>query len=151
TATSFYPAKPLGCYGDGGAIFTDDDGMAELLRSLRAHGEGKDRYDNVRIGMNGRLDTGQAAVLLGKLRVFDAEIAARDRVAARYDAGLADVVTVPRLGPGATSVWAQYTLVTDRREAVMAACKAAGVPTMIYYPIPLSQQTGYRHFPTVPG
>ena len=151
TATSFYPAKPLGCYGDGGAIFTDDDATAALLRSLRAHGEGSDRYENVRIGMNGRLDTIQAAVLLEKLRIFDEEIAARDRIAARYNAALADVAEVPRLAPGATSVWAQYTLRVENRDAAMAACKAEGVPTVIYYPIPLSQQQGYRHFPTVPG
>jgi dTDP-4-amino-4,6-dideoxygalactose transaminase len=151
TATSFFPAKPLGCYGDGGAIFTDDDDLAQVMRSLRVHGQGSDKYDNVRIGMNGRLDTMQAAILIEKLAVFEDEIVARQRVADRYNAGLADMVKVPRLAHGATSVWAQYTLVLDNRDQVAASLKAAGVPTAIYYPIPLSQQTGYRHYPSAPG
>jgi dTDP-4-amino-4,6-dideoxygalactose transaminase len=145
--TSFFPAKPLGCYGDGGAIFTDDDELARVIRSLRVHGQGTDKYDNVRIGVNGRLDTMQAAVLLQKLEIFEDEIAARARVAERYNQRLGNLVGVPRLITGATSVWAQYTIVTDRRAAVIAACKAAGVPTAIYYPLPLSQQTAYRHYP----
>jgi dTDP-4-amino-4,6-dideoxygalactose transaminase len=145
--TSFFPAKPLGCYGDGGAIFTDDDEIAKIIRSLRVHGQGSDKYDNVRIGVNGRLDTIQAAVLLQKLDIFEDEIAARQRVADRYNQRLGNLVRVPRLMPGATSVWAQYTLVTDQRDRVLAACKAAGVPTAIYYPLPLSQQTAYRHYP----
>lgn len=151
TTTSFFPAKPLGCYGDGGAVFTDDHGMAELLLSLRFHGKGEDKYDNVRIGMNGRLDTLQAAILLEKLAIFEEEIRARQRIAARYDDLLGDVATVPVLMPGATSVWAQYTLQLPDRDRVAAACRAAGVPTAVYYPIPLSQQTGYRHFPTAPA
>ena len=145
--TSFFPAKPLGCYGDGGAIFTDDDELARVIRSLRVHGQGSDKYDNVRIGVNGRLDTIQAAVLLQKLEIFEDEIAARQRVAERYNQRLGNLVRVPRLVAGATSVWAQYTIVTDRRDAVIVACKAAGVPTAIYYPLPLSQQTAYRHYP----
>lgn len=145
--TSFFPAKPLGCYGDGGAVFTDDDSLAHIIRSLRVHGQGNDKYDNVRIGLNGRLDTLQAAVLLQKLAIFEDEIAARQRIAQRYNEGLGNVVRVPRLMSGATSVWAQYTIVTDRRDAVIAACKAAGVPTAVYYPLPLSQQTAYRHCP----
>ena len=151
TATSFYPAKPLGCYGDGGAVLTDDADLTDLIRSLRNHGQGSQRYDNVRIGMNGRLDTLQAAVLIEKLAIFDEEIAARDRIAAAYGAALRDVAQVPALMPGATSIWAQYTIVTDRRDAVVSACRAAGVPTAIHYPLPLSKQEGYRHFPAVPG
>jgi len=107
TTTSFFPAKPLGCYGDGGAVFTDDEESASVLRSLRVHGQGSDKYDNVRIGMNARLDTIQAAVLSAKLSIFADEIAARDRVAARYGKMLADLVTVPIVPPGLTSVCAQ--------------------------------------------
>ena len=159
TATSFFPAKPLGCYGDGGAVFTDDGDLAAVMRSLRVHGQGTHKYDNVRIGMNGRLDTLQAAILLEKLAIFPDEIAARDRIASRYNAsfdqvlgaGRGNAAIVPRVIDGATSVWAQYTLVLENRDAVAAACKAAGVPTAIYYPLPLSQQTGYRRFPTAPG
>src|SRR5690349_18406889 len=110
TTTSFFPAKPLGCYGDGGAVFTDDDKLIEVLRSLRVHGQGTDKYDNVRIGMNGRLDTMQAAVLIEKLAIFADEIVARDRVANAYTEALKDVAIVPRVKPGYTSVWAQYTI-----------------------------------------
>jgi dTDP-4-amino-4,6-dideoxygalactose transaminase len=141
TATSFFPAKPLGCYGDGGAVFTDDEELAATMRSLRVHGQGSNKYDNVRIGMNGRLDTLQAAILLEKLAIFPDEIEARERVAARYSQLLPDTVRTPVLAQGATSVWAQYTIQVDNREAVQAACKEAGVPTAVYYPIPLSQQT----------
>src|SRR5499426_3645967 len=109
TATSFFPAKPLGCYGDGGAVLTDDEELAQVMRSVRVHGEGRDKYDCVRIGLNGRLDTIQAAVLMRKLKSFPAEISARERIARRYSAGLADVATVPKLAQGSTSVWAQYT------------------------------------------
>lgn len=151
TATSFFPAKPLSCYGDGGAIFTDDDVLADDLQSLRVHGQGSDKYDNVRIGMNGRMDTIQAAVLLEKLQIFPDEIAARQQVADYYASGLGPAYLPPALMDGATSVWAQYTIQVEDRGAVQAACKAAGVPTAVYYPIPLSRQTGYRHFPTVPG
>src|SRR5438105_562187 len=110
TATSFFPAKPLGCYGDGGAVFTDDEELARIMRSLRVHGEGRDKYDCVRIGMNGRLDTIQAAVLIQKLKIFPDEIVARERIARRYSAALADVAIVPRLAPAVSSVWAQYTI-----------------------------------------
>lgn len=149
TATSFFPAKPLGCYGDGGAIFTDDADLASILRSLRVHGQGSDKYDNVRIGLSGRLDTMQAAVLLEKLKVFPEEIAARDRIAAIYGEGLAGDVIVPTIIEGATSVWAQYTirLPAGTRDAVSAALKAVGIPTAVYYPKPLHLQTAYRHFP----
>lgn len=152
TSTSFFPAKPLGCYGDGGALMTDDDDMAELLKSLRFHGKGEDKYDNVRIGMNSRLDTVQAAILIEKLKIFGDELEVRQKVADRYEAGLSDVVKTPQLPESYTSAWAQYTLTlaegTDR-DAVIAACKAEGVPTMVYYPIPLSKQKGYAHYPSV--
>ncbi len=110
TATSFFPAKPLGCFGDGGAIFTDDAGLAETLRSIRVHGQGADKYDNVRLGLTGRLDTMQAAILIEKLKIFEDEIAVRNEIADRYARGLGNLVTVPRLAAGCTSVWAQYTI-----------------------------------------
>jgi dTDP-4-amino-4,6-dideoxygalactose transaminase len=149
TATSFFPAKPLGCYGDGGAVLTDDAGLVETLKSLRVHGQGTDKYDNVRIGMTSRLDTMQAAVLSEKLKIFRDEIEARERVARRYAEGLADVVIVPRVPDGMTSVWAQYTIRVDggRRDALAAALKAQGIPTAIYYPKPLHRQEAYKHFP----
>ena len=151
TATSFFPAKPLGCYGDGGAVFTEDDGTIELLRSLRVHGQGRDKYDNVRIGVNGRMDTIQAAIMIEKLAIFPDEIVARQRAADYYSSKLGTRHLPPMLMDGATSVWAQYTIQVDDRSAVQEACRAAGIPTAVYYPIPLSQQTGYKHFPTVPG
>lgn len=154
TATSFFPAKPLGCYGDGGAIFTDDDGLAERLRSIRVHGQGTDKYDNVRLGLTGRLDTVQAAVLLEKLKIFEDEIAARNEVAERYARGLGNVVTVPHLAGGCTSIWAQYTIRLPRgcdRDGFAAALKAKGVPTAIYYPKSIHQQTAYRDYPVADG
>jgi len=154
TATSFFPAKPLGCYGDGGAIFTDDEKLAEVLRSVRVHGQGSDKYDNVRLGLTGRLDTIQAAVLIEKLKIFDDEIAVRNKLAERYAQGLGNVVTVPRLASGHTSVWAQYTIRlpagTDR-DAFAAALKAQGVPTAIYYPKSMHQQTAYKAYPVADG
>jgi dTDP-4-amino-4,6-dideoxygalactose transaminase len=150
TTTSFFPAKPLGCYGDGGAIFTEDDGAAAVLKSLRVHGQGTDKYDNVRIGMNARLDTIQAAVLREKLAIFPGEIEARDRIAKRYDDLLGDAVTVPRVPADCTSVWAQYTVRLPpacNRDAVAAKLKGLGVPTAVYYAKPLHQQTAYRHYP----
>jgi dTDP-4-amino-4,6-dideoxygalactose transaminase len=147
TTTSFFPAKPLGCYGDGGAVFCDDDGLAATLRSLRVHGQGADKYDNVRVGMNSRLDTLQAAILLEKLAVFADEVVARDRAAARYARGLADVVAVPRILPGATSVWAQYTVRAADRDALAARLKAQGIPTAVYYPVPLHRQAAFRGYP----
>jgi dTDP-4-amino-4,6-dideoxygalactose transaminase len=151
TTVSFFPAKPLGCYGDGGALITDDEDAARLLRSLASHGKGAHKYDNVRIGINSRLDTLQAAILLEKLAIFEEELAARGRVAARYGAGLAGRVQVPRPILGARSAWAQYTLVVPERDRLIAACRAAGVPTAVYYPIPLNQQTGYRDYPCASG
>lgn len=153
TATSFFPAKPLGCYGDGGAVFTNDDELAETLISLRMHGHGEDRYDHVRIGVNGRLDTVQAAVLIEKLAAFPDEIAGRERVAQRYSEGLGDVARIPRVPAGLTSVWAQYTirLSPGAREGFAAALWAEGVPTAVHYPKPLHRQTAYRRYPRAPG
>jgi dTDP-4-amino-4,6-dideoxygalactose transaminase len=153
TATSFFPAKPLGCYGDGGAVLTDDDAMADDLRSLRMHGQGSDRYDNVRIGLASRLDTIQAAILSEKLKIFPDEIEARNRAAHRYSEALNDVVIVPQVSPGSTSVWAQYTIriAGGGRDRLAAALKAEGIPTAIYYPIPLHRQQAYQHFPVGEG
>ena len=153
TATSFFPAKPLGCYGDGGAVLTDDAELAHTIESLRVHGYGSDRYDNVRIGLTSRLDTIQAAVLIEKLKIFPEEIAARDVVARRYAEGLGDVVIVPQVPAGSTSVWAQYTIRVGGggREKFAAALKAEGIPTAIYYPIPLHRQQAYKHFPVGEG
>jgi len=154
TATSFFPAKPLGCFGDGGAIFTDDAEFAEVLRSIRVHGQGFDKYDNIRLGLTGRLDTIQAAVLIEKLKIFEDEIAARNRIAARYAKGLGNVVTVPRVADGCVSVWAQYTIRlpagTDR-DKFAGVLKARGIPTAIYYPKSMHQQTAYKDFPIVDG
>jgi dTDP-4-amino-4,6-dideoxygalactose transaminase len=147
--TSFFPAKPLGCYGDGGAVFTDDDEVAERIRSLRFHGKGTHKYDNVRIGLNSRLDTLQAAVLLEKLAIFPGEVASRDAAAKRYGAGLGDIVRTPRIPNEASSVWAQYTIrVTGvDRDRLAGHLKSLGVPTAIYYPLPLHQQTAYKAYP----
>jgi dTDP-4-amino-4,6-dideoxygalactose transaminase len=151
TATSFFPAKPLGCYGDGGAVLTDDAGLVELLKSLRVHGQGSDRYDNVRIGMTSRLDTIQAAVLTEKLKIFAEEIVARDRIAQRYADGLKDVALVPAVPEGLTSVWAQYTirLAPGVRDGLAAKLRAQGIPTVVYYPKPLHRLEAYRQFPVV--
>jgi dTDP-4-amino-4,6-dideoxygalactose transaminase len=152
TATSFFPAKPLGCFGDGGAILTDDAEFAAHLRSIRVHGQGSDKYDNVRLGMTARLDTIQAAILLEKLKLFRQEIEARDCVAKRYTDSLADVVKVPRLADGNTSVWAQYTIrlpSSCEREVFAAELAAQGIPTAIYYQKPMHQQTGYLKYPAV--
>jgi UDP-2-acetamido-2-deoxy-ribo-hexuluronate aminotransferase len=154
TATSFFPAKPLGCFGDGGAIFTDDAELANTLRSIRVHGQGSDKYDNIRLGLTGRLDTIQAAILIEKLKIFEDEIAARNKIAERYARGLGNVVTVPRLAEGCSSVWAQYTIRlpagTDR-DGFAARLKAQGIPTAIYYPKSMHQQTAYRNFPVADG
>ena len=151
TTTSFFPAKPLGCYGDGGAVFAEDPADAAVMRSLRVHGSGSDKYDNVRIGINGRLDTLQAAILLQKLTVFAAELDARQVVAARYAAGLGDVVAVPVVSDGSRSAWAQYTIRVAGRDALVEALREQGVPTAVYYPLPLHQQTAYRGFPVGAG
>lgn len=149
TATSFFPAKPLGCYGDGGAVFTDDATLAEVMRSIRVHGQGSDKYDNVRIGINGRLDTIQAAILLEKLKIFADEIDEREKIARRYDDALADIVRIPGRVPDVRSVWAQYTvqLPLARRGAVQAQLLDSGIPTAIYYPKPLHRQIAYANYP----
>ncbi|MDE2495210.1 MAG: DegT/DnrJ/EryC1/StrS family aminotransferase [Alphaproteobacteria bacterium] len=151
-STSFFPAKPLGCYGDGGAVFTNDDALVELLRSIHVHGQGSDRYENVRIGMNSRLDTIQAAILIEKLKIFPEEIELREAVARRYNAALgkSNRIRVPRIIEGAQSTWAQYVIQVPDREKVQAELKAKGVPTAVYYPIPLSVQKGYAMFPSAP-
>jgi dTDP-4-amino-4,6-dideoxygalactose transaminase len=154
TATSFFPAKPLGCFGDGGAIFTDDAELAATLRSIRVHGQGSDKYDNVRLGLTGRLDTMQAAILIEKLKIFEDEIAARNQVAERYARDLGNVVSIPRLAGGCTSVWAQYTVRLPKgidRDGFAAALKAQGIPTAIYYPKSMHQQTAYCDYPVADG
>ena len=161
--TSFFPAKPLGCYGDGGAVLSKDAGFHDLLVSLRVHGqavksdiEGKTfehdpKYLNVRIGMNSRMDTIQAAVLLEKLKIFEDEIAARNRVADRYAAGLGDVVKTPTVAEGGVSVWAQYTIEVPGRDQLGPYLRERGVPTAVYYPIPIHKQGVYSGYPTPPG
>jgi dTDP-4-amino-4,6-dideoxygalactose transaminase len=153
TATSFFPAKPLGCYGDGGAVFTDDDDLAARVRSIRVHGEGVDKYYAARIGLAARLDTIQAAVLLEKLKIFSDEIAARSAAAEHYAAGLAGIAIAPRVAKDQTSVWAQYTirLAAGRRDALAAALKAQGIPTAIYYAKPLHRQAAYGGYPVAEG
>lgn len=153
TATSFFPTKPLGCYGDGGALFTDDGELAERLRSLRAHGTGGSKSDNMRIGINGRLDTIQAAVLLEKLLIFEEEMARRRWVADRYREGLSDLVRTPVVAPGATSVWAQYTVRAPGcdRDRLREQLSARGIATAVHYPSPLHRRPAYRRFPTAPS
>ncbi|RAK59009.1 aminotransferase DegT [Phenylobacterium hankyongense] len=161
--TSFFPAKPLGCYGDGGAVLSKDERLHDLLVSLRVHGQavksdidGKTfehdpKYLNVRIGMNSRMDTIQAAVLLQKLTIFADEIEARNRVADRYVQGLGDLVRTPRVIDGGVSVWAQYTIETPNRDGLAAALREQGVPSAVYYPIPIHKQGVYSVYPTAPG
>lgn len=163
TTTSFFPAKPLGCYGDGGAVLSKDARLHDLLVSLRVHGqavksdlEGKTfdhdpKYLNMRVGMNSRMDTIQAAVLLQKLTIFADEIEARNRVAARYAAGLGDLVRAPQVIDGGVSVWAQYTVETDDRDGLAAHLRGEGIPTAVYYPIPLHRQAPYAHYPQPGG
>jgi dTDP-4-amino-4,6-dideoxygalactose transaminase len=146
TATSFFPSKPLGAYGDGGALFTESADRAELYRSLRTHGEGKTRYEVLRTGMNGRLDSMQAAVLLAKLTVFPEELRARERIAQSYDQRLGNAVATPARVPDSTSAWAIYAILLDSeadRDRTQAALRASGVPTAIYYPRPLHRQPAY--------
>jgi len=150
TATSFYPSKPLGGYGDGGALFTDDDDRAARLRALRNHGKEPDRPDTEHVGLNSRLDSIQAAILLEKLRLFPGEIPARQEKADRYSEALASLVEVPRLMAGATSVWAQYTIITEQRDSLAKACRDAGIPTAIHYANALNCLPPYRQVPTSP-
>ena len=149
TTTSFFPAKPLGCYGDGGAVFTNDDQAAELINSIRLHGKGTQKYDNVRIGLNSRLDTIQAAILLEKMKIFESELTSRADVATRYTKSLSQAVKIPILPTECTSAWAQYTIKLEDRDQIKTKLASFGVPTVIYYPIPLSQQIGYSDAPRV--
>jgi UDP-2-acetamido-2-deoxy-ribo-hexuluronate aminotransferase len=150
-ATSFFPAKPLGGYGDGGAIFTDNDALAETLKSIRVHGQGTNKYENVRLGLNGRLDTLQAAILLAKLEIFDQEIVDRQKVAQRYSERLRNIVEVPYVAATCTSVWAQYSVLSDRRAELQQRLKAAGIPSAVYYPLPLHLQGAFAHLGHQPG
>lgn len=152
--TSFFPAKPLGCYGDGGALFTSNDELAASIGSLRVHGKGTDKYDNVRIGVNSRLDTLQAAILLEKLAIYPGEIRLRQTIAERYTQALQETFFVPRVNDGCSSVWAQYTLrakSSEHRLAAMERLKLAKIPSVVYYPLPLHQQTAYAQFPSDPA
>lgn len=149
TTTSFFPAKPLGCYGDGGAIFTQDDDFASLISSIRLHGKGSEKYDNIRIGVNSRLDTIQAAILLQKLKIFPEEITLRNIAAQKYNEILGEHFKTPTLIQDVTSVWAQYTLKVKDRLSFQDRLKEADIPSGIYYPKPLHKQDGYSHFPSV--
>jgi len=143
-ATSFFPAKPLGTYGDGGMCFTDDPALFERLGSIRVHGKGTDKYDNIRVGINGRLDTLMAAILLAKLEIFDEEIDLRQEVAHRYNEGLKNHVRVPHVRDYNISAWAQYSILHPDRNKAMSALKEAGIPTAVYYPKPLHLQEAFR-------
>ena len=151
TAFSFFPAKPLGCYGDGGAVVTDDGDLADLMRSIRVHGKGAHKYDNARIGLNARLDTIQAAILLEKLTVFEDEIERRQDVADRYEEGMGEVVQTPQIIDGAMSCWAQYTILVEDRDRLANSLQQEGIPTGVYYPLPLNKQSAYRDYPVSPG
>jgi len=153
STTSFFPAKPLGCYGDGGAVFTDDDDLLDKLRSIRVHGKGSDKYENIRIGLNARLDTLQAAILLPKARILPDEIKVRNVVAKRYNELLNEVVHTPVVADGKISAWAQYTIEVDPvlRPSLIQHLKDQGIPTAVYYPIPLHRQKAYSHYPVVEG
>ncbi|WP_208434101.1 DegT/DnrJ/EryC1/StrS family aminotransferase [Bartonella taylorii] len=150
-ATSFYPAKPLGCYGDGGAMMTNDDNLAALLRSILFHGKGETQYDNVRIGMNSRLDTIQAAILLEKFVIFEEEIEKRVAIAQYYSNNLRDIVTVPEVREGERCAYAQYTIKVENRDKLKDYLQKHSIPTMVYYKTPLHQQLAYKHFPYVKG
>ncbi|MCK5747716.1 MAG: DegT/DnrJ/EryC1/StrS aminotransferase family protein [Oricola sp.] len=150
-STSFYPAKPLGCYGDGGAVMTDDDDLIEIMRSVAFHGKGSSQYDNVRIGLTSRLDTIQAAILIEKLAILEDEMVARQRVAARYHEGLSDVVKAAANLPGTRSAWAQYAIELPERDTLQAHLKSQGIPSVIYYVKPLHQQVAYERYPVAPN
>ena len=151
TTTSFFPAKPLGCYGDGGAVLTNDDDLAEVVNSIRLHGRGNNKYDNIRIGINSRLDTIQAAILLEKLKIFPDELEARNRIASTYESRLSKNFRTPKVGSLLSSSWAQYTLILENRDDAQKKLKALGIPSVIYYPMSLTQQKGYQSFPVVEG
>lgn len=145
--TSFYPAKPLGCYGDGGATFTNDTSLYETMVSLRVHGQGTsgDKYDNVRIGLNARMDTIQAAILLEKLKIYDSELERRNQVAAEYTSRLKDLVKTPHVPVDQGSVWAQYSVQHTEREKIRNKLSDQGIPTAVFYPIPIHLCTAYKH------
>lgn len=148
SATSFFPAKPLGCYGDGGAIFTDDDALYEKMHSIRVHGQGSSRYDNVRIGMNGRMDTIQAAVLLAKMEIFDEELTKKNEIANKYAELLKDSFGIPVIPKNAMSAYAQFTLLArdeQQRNAIVEEMKKYDVPIMVYYAVPMHKQTAYKY------
>ncbi len=149
-STSFYPAKPLGCYGDGGAMFTNDDAMAAKLRSLAFHGKGETQYDNIHVGLNSRLDTIQAAILIEKLAILEDEMLARQEVARRYRVGLDDVVKTAFIPEGSRSAFAQYAIETPQRDALKAHLHEKGIPSVIYYVKPLHLQVAYERFPRTP-
>ena len=151
-ATSFFPAKPFGCYGDGGCCFTNDDELDRLLRSIRIHGQGRDKYENVRIGVNSRLDTIQAAILIEKLKIFPDELEKRESIAKRYAEGFArsNSIRVPHVIDGARSIWAQYTIQVPDRDRVKAELEAKGIPTQTYYLTPLTAQLAYLNYPSAP-
>lgn len=163
TTTSFFPAKPLGCYGDGGAVLSDDAGLVELMDSIRIHGKAtasdaaalnfghEAKYLNTRIGMNSRLDTLQAAILLEKLDIFPEDIARRNAVADRYAAGLAGLARTPAVIAGGVSTWAQYTIEVEGRDSLARDLKAEGVASAVYYPVPLHRQVAYRDYPVGAG
>ena len=151
TAASFFPAKPLGCYGDGGAVLTDDDGRAAAMRSIHLHGKGEGKYDIVRLGINGRLDTIQAAVLLVKLGVFEEELENREKLAGLYDERLGGAVITPPRAAGARSAWAQYSIQSGHRDRIAAALKEKGIPTAVYYPLPMHLQPAFERFGDGPG
>jgi UDP-2-acetamido-2-deoxy-ribo-hexuluronate aminotransferase len=148
--TSFFPSKPLGCYGDGGACFTNDDALAAVIQQMRTHGQSA-RYHHLRIGFNSRLDTLQAAILLAKLEMFDEELLLRSQVAERYNRLLAGIVPTPRIADECRSVYAQYTVQVDEREAVIEGMKAAGIPTAVHYPRPLHLQPVFAYLSQAPG
>lgn len=150
-STSFYPAKPLGCYGDGGAMFTNDGALAERLRSFAFHGKGETQYDNVHVGLNSRLDTLQAAILIEKLAILEDEMVARQAVAKRYAEGLGDAVKVAQIPAGHRSAWAQYAIETPNRDALKAHLQANGIPSVIYYVKPLHLQAAYERYPRTPS
>tara|TARA_B100000575_G_C23089858_1_gene628288 strand:+ start:63 stop:1193 length:1131 start_codon:yes stop_codon:yes gene_type:complete len=151
TTTSFFPAKPLGCYGDGGAIFTGDDELADKIDSIRLHGKGNQKYDNIRIGLNSRLDTLQAAILIEKLKIFPEELELREKVSNIYSSKLENLnyLKVPKLQDHVKSAWAQYTLIVQNRTDIMSKLQSKDIPSVIYYPKTLDTQDGYKKFPSV--
>lgn len=151
SSTSFFPAKPLGCYGDGGAVFTSDDELAQKMRSIRVHGQGLDKYDNVRIGLNARFDTMQAAIMLPKLKIFPEEIELRQQVAARYTSELSNLVETPYVPEEYISTWAQYSILTDQRDLIQATLKEHDIPSVIYYRVPCHLSKAFEGLGYKPG